>query len=68
VAERIRKAVADTPFATSAGPLHLTVSLGVCKLAPGDNAQQLVHRADQALYAAKRQGRNRVIAAKSGRK
>jgi two-component system cell cycle response regulator len=68
VAERARKAVADTPFPTSVGPLDLTVSLGICRLAPGDDAHSLVHRADQALYAAKRQGRNRVMAAKSKRK
>jgi len=68
VAERARKAVADMPFPTSAGPLNLTVSLGICRLAPGDDAHSLVHRADQALYTAKHQGRNRVMAAKSKRK
>jgi len=68
VAERVRRAVADDPFSTSAGLLHLSVSLGLCRLATGDDAHSLVHRADQALYSAKRQGRNRVIAAKSKRK
>jgi diguanylate cyclase (GGDEF)-like protein len=68
VAERIRKAIADDAFSTSAGFLHLSVSLGICRLATGDHAQSLVHRADQALYSAKRQGRNRVIAAKNKRK
>ena len=68
VAERVRKAVADTPFSTSAGPLQLTVSLGIYRLSAGDDAHSLVQRADQALYTGKRQGRNRVIAAKTGKK
>jgi diguanylate cyclase (GGDEF)-like protein len=63
VAERVRRSIAETPFSTSAGPLHLTVSVGICRLSPGDNARSLVHRADQALYTAKRRGRDRVMAA-----
>jgi diguanylate cyclase (GGDEF)-like protein len=65
VAERIRRSVADTPFLTSAGPLHLTVSVGICRLSLADDDRSLVRRADQALYSAKRRGRNRVTAAKS---
>ena len=68
VAERVRKAITETHFSTSAGPLSLTVSLGICRLTTGDDAHSLVHRADQALYSAKRQGRNRVVAAKTRRK
>ncbi len=69
VAERIRRSIADTPFLTSAGPLQLTISLGICRLSSGDDAHSLLRRADQALYSAKRQGRNRVVAAKNrGRK
>lgn len=68
VAERVRRSVADTPFSTSAGPLHLTVSVGICRLSPGEDARSLLRRADQALYSAKRRGRNRVMSARSREK
>ena len=40
---------------------HITVSVGVATLRPGDTTQSLIGRADGCLYAAKRAGRNRVI-------
>jgi len=44
-----------------AGAASLTVSVGAAALAEGmDRPEQLVHRADQALYEAKASGRNRV--------
>lgn len=39
---------------------NITVSLGVSGLSSGDSLEQVIHRADQALYASKRNGRNRV--------
>ncbi len=62
VAERIRDAIANAPFATAAGAVQVTASLGVARLTSDDDAQglSLQRRADQALYAAKRRGRNRV--------
>ena len=39
----------------------MTVSVGVAALKPGDTIQSLIGRADKCLYAAKRQGRNRVM-------
>src|SRR4029077_7266605 len=40
----------------------LTVSIGVSRFEPGEALSHFVARADQALYAAKRDGRNRVVA------
>lgn len=65
IAERLRCAVADGPVATPAGPIALTVSLGV---ATSDDAgrvtsEALLQRADAALYEAKRLGRNQVAVA-----
>lgn len=64
VAERIRKAVAAMAFELSGQTLHLTVSIGVCTELP-DNAgatEVLFSRADEALYQAKANGRNCVVA------
>ncbi|MDB5102269.1 MAG: diguanylate cyclase, partial [Cyanobacteria bacterium RYN_339] len=64
LAERIREAVA----ALQAGPGQrmpsVTVSVGVAQMEPGDESHAgLIERADRALYAAKRQGRNKVCIA-----
>ncbi|GIE97140.1 diguanylate cyclase [Paractinoplanes rishiriensis] len=62
LAERMRRAVADEPVATSAGPLPVTVSVGLTHLDPSDDAlDQLLARADHGLYRAKESGRNRVV-------
>jgi two-component system cell cycle response regulator len=64
VAERLRRDVEQVPFATKGGArLPVTVSIGLAEWRGlSDNAEGLVKRADQALYAAKRSGRNRVVA------
>lgn len=65
VAERIREKVAMVPFPIRDGTQHVqaTISIGVSMLKlTGDTADQLLKRADEALYAAKRSGRNRVVA------
>lgn len=59
-AERIRAVIADTPFKTDSGPVQITVSAGVAGWRPGEDAVDLLRRADRALYRAKEQGRNRV--------
>lgn len=60
-AERLRKAVADTPMALTGEGLTVTCSLGVAQREPDDlDAGQLLARADAALYRAKAEGRNRV--------
>jgi two-component system, cell cycle response regulator len=65
VAERLRKSVEQTPFAVSRDPhqLSITISIGIAGSEGNvDSADALLHRADQALYRAKREGRNRVVA------
>ncbi|MEV0901502.1 diguanylate cyclase [Actinoplanes sp. NPDC049802] len=62
LAERIRQAVAGDPIDTHAGPLPVTISVGLARLGPGDTAlDDLLARADHALYRAKEAGRNRVM-------
>ncbi len=58
--ERVRKAVADKPIPREGEMLHVTISLGLAMSDSGDDAASLVKRADKALYAAKRGGRNQA--------
>ena len=67
IAERMRLGVAGTPCVTSAGPLALTISIGVACGNGHETLAQLLERADQALYAAKSAGRNVVTRAQSQR-
>jgi two-component system cell cycle response regulator len=65
VAERLRRSVSAKPFnaGARAGPLPVTISVGIASLeSPNDTLEELLKRADLALYRAKREGRNRVIA------
>ena len=59
-AERARAAMADTPVKLGERDVVVTVSAGCTTYRAGESSQSLVARADQALYAAKRGGRNRV--------
>ncbi|MDI6901380.1 MAG: diguanylate cyclase [Anaerosomatales bacterium] len=63
IAERIRLAVAAARTSSEKGALSVTLSAGVSELAPGDDADRLLSRADDALYAAKEAGRDRVVRA-----
>ncbi len=67
VAERLRRNIADEPFSIAVDPskLDVTCSIGVAQSVEGDTPDDLLKRADDALYAAKRQGRDRVITASS---
>lgn len=66
LAERLRQAIAHSrirrkgPDGAATPGEHITVSVGVAPGAPGDNVDQLVDRADRALYASKAGGRDRV--------
>ena len=59
-AERICANMADSPVTYQGQSITLTVSIGISQLMPGDTVETLIQRADQALYNAKRSGRNRV--------
>jgi two-component system cell cycle response regulator len=64
VAERLRRRIAAEPFAIAQGSRHVavTISIGIAGLrGKDDTAANLLKRADQALYRAKRDGRNRVV-------
>jgi diguanylate cyclase (GGDEF)-like protein len=60
LAERIRIRVLADPFIEDSMKLFVTVSLGVAEARPGEDAESLIRRADQAMYAAKAAGRNRT--------
>jgi two-component system cell cycle response regulator len=63
VAERLRRRIAGEPFPIQKGArtIDVTISIGIAALGPDDNAAAVIKRADQALYRAKRDGRNRVV-------
>lgn len=60
MAEGVREIIEKTRFICSGKSLNLTVSLGAAEVLPGEKTPELLERADQAMYAAKRAGRNRV--------
>ena len=66
VAERLRRAVAEVRIAVPEGVAFLrdapTVSVGIASLGPDDRSlDDLLRRADRALYDAKQAGRDRVV-------
>jgi diguanylate cyclase (GGDEF)-like protein len=67
VAERVRERLATSPMLIAAEPVAMSASIGMAQWSPPDeDASRLVGRADSALYAAKAQGRDRVVAAAVG--
>ncbi|HEU4659974.1 MAG TPA: PleD family two-component system response regulator [Pseudolabrys sp.] len=64
VAERLRRRIASEPFTIEQGAisLNVTISVGIAGMnGPTESAATILKRADQALYRAKRDGRNRVV-------
>lgn len=57
IAEKLRRRIEEFSFADD---LHCTVSIGLAVMRPHDTQDSLIHRADTALYHAKRLGKNRV--------
>jgi len=63
IAERLRLLVQKTPIETDIGSVSITISIGVAVMEQANtiSLDQLLFRADEAMYRAKRAGRNRVV-------
>jgi diguanylate cyclase (GGDEF)-like protein/PAS domain S-box-containing protein len=61
LAERIHSSIAKFNIDTDKGPLSLTISIGIAETIQPDLVQNLLLRADQALYVAKQKGRNCTV-------
>ena len=66
VGERLRQAGEGAVVEWEGEQLRFTVSIGLAALLEGDDPAALLARADKALYRAKRDGRNRVVAMEAG--
>jgi diguanylate cyclase (GGDEF)-like protein len=61
LADRIRTRVAASPADTASGEIPLTASVGLAEWKRGESLEDLMNRADGALYRAKEEGRDRVV-------
>ena len=65
-ADKLRAAIANTRFSLPADDrddyVNVTISVGVTEFKNGDTRTDLIERADQALYQAKENGKNQVVA------
>ncbi|HRJ62678.1 MAG TPA: diguanylate cyclase, partial [Azospirillaceae bacterium] len=62
-AERLRAAISQAPLAAAAPGRRLTASVGVACLREGESFDFLLGRADEAMYRAKKAGRNQICVA-----
>ena len=61
VAERVRQAIEnETKVLSDPRPLKVTVSIGVVEYLTDEEIKNFVHRADSAMYASKKKGRNSI--------
>lgn len=58
--EQLRAAIEQCPFHFKGEPVTITVSMGMTTFRPGERSDVVLKRADQALYRAKDEGRNRI--------
>lgn len=63
VAERVRQQVEELKVTELPAEHPVRVSIGCAQLREGESLSELIHRADEAMYSAKRAGRNRVCSA-----
>jgi diguanylate cyclase (GGDEF)-like protein/PAS domain S-box-containing protein len=61
IAQKVR-ALASEPVPLPQGEVQITMSVGVALASPGESLDDLIARADAAMYAAKHQGRDQVVA------
>jgi diguanylate cyclase (GGDEF)-like protein len=65
VAEKLRRAVADTPLQLGEGTSRLTLSVGVTEADGSQPLRVSLALVDQLMYSAKRDGRNRVVSSRT---
>jgi diguanylate cyclase len=63
LADAVRRRIAESPFHHKGTREQVTVSAGITTFGEGDTPAAVYERADQALYQAKNQGRNRCVTA-----
>lgn len=63
LAERLRKAIAEKAVHQNGNIIPMTISIGVAALSDGQTKEQFIDAADDAMYRAKQEGRNRVVTA-----
>ena len=62
IAERLRSSVAESVVKSDQGDVHYTISIGIaCATGKDFKIEEVLDRADRALYTAKAQGRNRAV-------
>jgi diguanylate cyclase (GGDEF)-like protein len=63
ILERLRSIIADLDWSAFSAGMRVTISAGVATLKPDEGPDTFLARADNALYAAKARGRNRIASA-----
>ncbi|HEX7955550.1 MAG TPA: GGDEF domain-containing protein, partial [Pyrinomonadaceae bacterium] len=66
LAEKIRHAFSERLFGDGGRSFPLTLSVGLAELRPSESGNDMIARADEALYQAKQSGRDRVEGEEAG--